>query len=489
MTRDIPYLSAIDLIDLYSARELSPVEVMDAIFDQVDRVNPVVNALVTETRELAYQQARAAEAVYRSGSPPERHLAGIPITVKDTIATRGIRTTGGSLLAKDAVPAHDAPAPARALATGAVMLGKTNTPEFGWKGETTNRVFGTTRNPWDANRTPGGSAGGAVACVSSGMGPLAIGTDGAGSIRIPAAFTGLFGFKGTFGLVPSAPNNTLETLGHIGVASRTVRDAALLLTCLVGPHPYDRLCQNSPPRDWLQATEGGTTGLRAAWTHDLGYAPVEPEVARVAREAAFAFREAGASVEEVEPRFSDPHDTSATHTSLVRTPECIVTIGKRYRGLVDPGRIEMIEEGFAMSAADMGAAIGDRARWNDSMLSLMEADFDVLLTPTVGITAFTAGIDHPHSVAGVLTPRFKWTPFTYPMNLTGQPSATVPCGVATDGLPVGLQITGRRHDDATVLRAAAAFEAIRPWEELRPSLSNLSSWSAMEESRSPSASR
>lgn len=469
---DLLYLSALELRRRYEAKDLSPVEVVDAVFEQVDRVNGALNALVTPTRELAQRQAKEAESVYVGrGRPESAPLLGIPITVKDNIATKAIRTTGGSLLTKDTVPAEDAPAPARAFAAGAVMLGKTNTPEYGWKAETTNLVFGTTRNPWNLDRTPGGSTGGGVACVATGIGPLAIGTDGVGSIRIPAAFTGLFGFKGTFGLVPSAPNGPLESLGHIGLASRHVRDAALLLTCLVGPHPRDRLSQNTPRLDWLAAVDGGVSGLRIAWSADLGYAPVEPEIVEMAQESAFAFREAGATVEEVAPGFSDPHDIcyaffAAANAGMHRDN------WEEVRDSVDPGRVEMIELGFALTAADIGAALIERARWTDDMLALMNG-YDLLLTPTMPITAFAAGVDNPEMVAGVPTPRFKWTPFTGGMNLTGQPAATVPCGLARDGLPVGLQIVGRRHEDSTVLRAAATFEAMRPWHALRPPIHDI----------------
>jgi aspartyl-tRNA(Asn)/glutamyl-tRNA(Gln) amidotransferase subunit A len=304
--------------------------------------------------------------------------------------------------------------------------------------------------------------------VASGIGPFALGTDGGGSIRIPAAYTGLVGFKATFGLVPYAPNSGLETLGHTAVLARTVRDAALLLTTIAGPDPRDRLSLNTPPTDWVAAAESGARDLRIAWSSDLGYAPVEEEAVRVAQEAAFALREVGASVEEVELDFEDPHDIVF---ALFAAANAGVHLNDwdEVRDLVDPGRIAMIEEGFRLSAADIGAALVRRARWSEKMVSFMEG-YDLLLTPTMPTTAFAAGLDGSPSVAGVPTPNLRWSPFTYGMNATGQPAVSVPCGLARNGLPLGLQLIGRRHDDATVLSAAVAFETVRPWHHLRPPL-------------------
>jgi aspartyl-tRNA(Asn)/glutamyl-tRNA(Gln) amidotransferase subunit A len=471
VANDLVYMSALELRRSYVDRKLSPVEVLDATLEHIDRVNPALNALVTPTPELARDQAKAAEAAYATGTDLDaRPLLGLPITFKDTIKTKGVRTTVGSLLHKDNVPEVDAPVVARSLGAGAVLLGKTNTPEYGFKGETTSPVFGTTRNPWNLERTPGGSSGGAAACVAAGIGPFAVGGDGAGSMRIPAAFSGVFGFKGTFGLIPDA-NGSVETLSSLGIAARHVRDAALLLSTVAGVHPRDRLSLPTPRVDWVAECQGGVKGLRIAWSRDLGYAAVEEEIAALAREAAFALAEAGATVEEVELDFDDPHDIcyalfAAGSAGDHRDNWSEVT------DIVDERRKEMVEAGFEMTGADVGAALNERVEWTEKMVGFMES-YDLLLTPTVPLTAFRAGIDHPESVAGVPMSRFKWTPYTYGMNLTGQPAATVPCGLASDGLPVGLQIVGRRHGDATVLRAAAAFESLRPWQHLRPPIEQL----------------
>jgi aspartyl-tRNA(Asn)/glutamyl-tRNA(Gln) amidotransferase subunit A len=472
---DILYSSALELRRLYEAKELSPVDVVKATFERAEEVEPVLNGLVTPTWELAEQQAVEAEAAYASGpAPADKPLLGIPITVKDTLPTKGIRSTNGTVLLKDAVPEVNASSVERALAAGAIMLGKTNTPEFGWKGETTNLLFGTTRNPWNPELTPGGSSGGAASCLASGIGPLALGTDGGGSSRIPAAFTGVFGLKCTFGLVPAAPNGALETVPHVGLMSRDVRDAALLLTTVAGVDPRDRLSQNSPAVDWLAETEKGVKGLRIAWSRDLGYAPIEDEIADLTREAAFAFAEAGAVVEEVDLDFSDPHDMcywmfAVANAGMYRNN------WDEVRELIDPGRAEMVELGFSLSGGDIGNLLIQRAQWTDKMVRFM-ASYDLLVTPAMPLTAFAAGLDHPPSVAGTPTPGFRWSPYTYGANVTGQPAASVPCGLASDGLPIGIQLLGRRHDDATVLRAAAAFEAIKPWRDVRPPLADIKSF-------------
>jgi aspartyl-tRNA(Asn)/glutamyl-tRNA(Gln) amidotransferase subunit A len=462
----VAYVSALELRRLYREHELSPVEVFHATARQIDAVNPTLNALVTPTLELALAQAEEAERAYASGHDVEsRPLLGLPITFKDTIPTKGIRTTGGSLLAKDTVPTVDAPVVARAMRSGAMMLGKTNTPEYGWKGETTSPVFGTTRNPWNPERTPGGSSGGAAVCVACGIGPFAVGGDGAGSIRIPAAFTGVFGFKCTFGLIPVG-DGSIESLSCVGLASWHVRDAALLLASLAGAHPSDRLSLPRRPVDWVAECDGNLTGLRVAWSPDLGFAPVEDEIAELARDAAFTLANAGADVQEVELDFDDPHDICYALFAAGSAGDHREN-WEAVAALVDEGRKEMVEVGFAMSGADVGAALNARAEWVAKMNGVMES-YDLVLTPTVPLTAFPAGIHHPESVNGVPTPRFTWTPFTYGMNLTGQPAASVPCGFAGDGLPVGLQIIGRRHEDTIVFRAAAAFEALRSWHDARP---------------------
>ncbi|MGH2560447.1 MAG: amidase [Thermomicrobiales bacterium] len=465
----ICWRSATELIAHYRDRSLSPVEVTDAILRRIDRLNPLLTAYITVTPELALKQARVAEAAYQPGGSPGP-LAGIPISIKDLTPTKGIRTTRGSLIDPDWVPDDDPPFVERVLAAGAVMLGKTNTPEFGWKGDSGNRIAGPTHNPWRQGRTAGGSSGGAAAAVAAGLGPLAQGSDGAGSIRIPCGFCGIFGIKPSFGLIPQYPPSAVGDLSHLGPITRTVRDAALMLTVTAGADARDRLSWTSGI-DYLTSMAGGAiAGLRVAWSPDLGYAPVEPAVREATEVAARRFIDLGCVVEEATPELLDPWDIvhpiwSAGMAGLHATNLDEV------RDKLDPGRLAVIEQGQTYSAVDLANAFQRRNTYAEGMHRFMES-YDLLLTPTLPCTAFPAGDDHPGQIAGQQTTYLNWTPFTYPFNLTGQPAATVPCGVDGDGLPVGLQIVGRWHDDVTVLRAAAAFEEVAPWAYHRPDFSD-----------------
>ena len=470
MTADeLCFLPATELRRRYRARELSPVEVVDAVLARIERLQPVLNAYVTVTADLAREQARTAERLYaREEQPPL--LLGIPVSIKDLTPTKGIRTTNGSLLTKDWVPDFDAPVVERLYAAGAVVLGKTNTPEYGWKGDTTNRVVGSTHNPWQHGRTAGGSSGGAAAAVAAGLGPLAQGSDGAGSIRIPASFCGVFGFKPSFGLIP-LPGN-VEQVGHVGPLARSVDDAALFVDAVAGPDDRDRFSQGATGIDHASAAKAGVTGLRVAWSPDLGYATVDPEVAALTERAARAFRELGCEVDEVRPDFGDPCSifeiiSATSEAGDWGTREKLADV----RALLDPGRLEHIDLGWEFSGGDLAAAYAARTAFYMKVRAFMQ-DYDLLLTPTLPITAFAIGLDHP----GRGTSRSEglcWQAFTYPFNMTGQPAASVPCGLAGNGLPVGLQIVGRWRADATVLAASRAFEELRPWRQLVPGLAEV----------------
>ncbi len=463
-TDEIAYAAATDLVRGYAAGDLSPVEVTEATLARIDRLNSSLVAFVTVTADIALAAAREAEVAYARGTAGP--LAGVPISIKDITATRGVRTTRGSLLYRDFVPDEDAPFVERVLAAGAVMLGKTNTPELGWKGDSGNRLVGPTHNPWKHGRTAGGSSGGGAAAVAAGLGPLAQGTDGAGSIRIPASFCGVFGLKPSFGLVPNYPASAVGDLAHVGPMTRTVRDAALLMNATAGADPRDRLTWSSGV-DYLTGIGNGIAGLRVAWSPDLGYASVAPGVRAAAERAAHHFEGLGCSLDEAHPDLPDPWDIEAT---IWEAAMAGVFRGRldEVRDLLDPGLLRVVERGNVLAAADLAAAQQRRAATFDAWRRFMEL-YDLLLTPTLPVTAFAAGDDEPDRTDGRtdVTP-LDWTTFTYPFNLTGQPAATVPCGFDADGLPVGLQIVGRFHDDATVLRGAAAFEAVAPWIDLKP---------------------
>ena len=463
------FTPATELAELIRLKEVSPVEVTDAVLDRIERLNPGLGAFVTVTAEAARAEAQAAEAVITRGEALGP-LGGVPISIKDLTYTGGVRTTRGSRLYADYVPDEDAPIVERVRAAGAVVLGKTNTPEFGWKGDSDNLVFGPTRNPWDRSKTAGGSSGGAGAAVAAGLGPLALGTDGAGSIRIPAAFCEIVGLKPQLWRVPNYPASSVETLAHNGPMTRTVRDAALLLGVIAGPDERDRLSLPDAGVDWLAACEGGVRGLRVAWSPDLGYAVVDPEVRAVAEGAARRFAtDLGCAVEEAHPGFADPASAIAA-LFYGGVAANLAPFSQEEHALLDPGLARALaEETAGLTAGDMVRATTTRQALWDACRRFF-ARYDLLLTPTIAVPPFPPGQEGPTEVAGRPVRRFGWTPFTYPFNLTGQPALTVPAGRTAAGLPVGLQIVGRRYDEATVLRAGAAFEATQPWAHRRPQL-------------------
>ncbi len=460
---DLTKMTATELIAGYSARAFSPVEVTRAVIERIERLNPKLNAIVTFTPELALAQATQAEEAYRTGTAGP--LAGVPITIKDLTPTKGIRTTRGALFSADWVPDYDAPFVERVYAAGAVMLGKSNTPELGWKGETSNRVFGTTHNPWRYGLTPGGSSGGAAAAVAFGLGPLAQGSDGAGSIRIPASFSGIFGHKPSFGLVAQYPPSAVGDVSHIGPMTRTVADAALLMNATAGSDARDRFSWSSGV-DYVAELEQPLPKLRIAYSRDLGVPIVEPDVAKLVDAAVAQFRELGHEVVEATPDVQDPYAVNGLLWAAGMAGAFKDNLAE-LRDSFDPGRLAMIDWVLDKTAVDVAAANYARNGYVDAMRHCM-SDYDLLLTPTLPLAAFPAGLDAPETVNGQVLKDLSWTPYTYPFNLTGQPAASVPCGFTDDGLPVGLQIVGRFHDDAGVLRAAAAFEAAMPWRDRWP---------------------
>jgi aspartyl-tRNA(Asn)/glutamyl-tRNA(Gln) amidotransferase subunit A len=437
-------VSATALLASYRRRERSPVEVTAAALDGIAQLPPRLRAFVTVTGDLAREQAVAAERAYRDGSAGP--LCGVPITIKDLLDVSGVPTGHGSLLHDEAAAGTDAPFVRAVRAAGAVIVGKTATPESGWKGETTSRLHGSTENPWRAGLTAGGSSGGAAVAAAMLPEMLHQGGDGAGSIRIPSSMCGVFGLKPSWGLVPTDPvNSGLSVQGPI---TRSVRDAALLLDVTSGTSATAVLGE-------------GVAGLRMVWTGDLGFAAVEPEVLAVCEAAAAAFTALGASLDRGHPDLPDPWPiVDAIWCANQAAPFAGGRL-QQVRDLLDSGRLPVIERGLRMTAVDLVDAQGAKARYADAWDRFMDG-CDLVLTPTLPVTAFAAGLDQPGSVAGRATEYLSWTAFTYPFNVSGQPAATVPCG-SVDGLPVGLQIVGRRGADALVLRAAAAFEAAHPW--------------------------
>jgi len=470
---DLCYTSAIELGRLIRARELSPVEVADAVLTRIERLNPKLNAYLTVTADPARELARASEGRQMKGALIGP-LDGIPYSIKDLEPTAGIRTTYGSKFFEHNIPAEDGAVAARMKASGGILLGKTNTPHFGHRDMCDNLIGPPCRNPWKLDRTSGGSSGGAGAAVASGLGPVAHGSDGAGSIRIPSALCGVFGVKPSFGRVPYHPNTDYwSARSHNGPMTRAVRDAALMLTVLAGSDPRDPLSIDAPPQDYVQACDGDLKGLKVAWSRDLGYASeaVDPEVGVIAERAAQRFSELGCAIEAPAIRWPDPREV---HKIIWQ-----VSLAARYgdRAIerpewVEPSLMQMILNAGRLSAVEYGKALAFRSVFYTAVREFFEA-YDLLLTPQMPVAAWSvdAGAnDGPNDAEGRPMSFLDRVPFMYPFNLTGQPAANVPCGFTAEGLPVGLQIVGRWHDDASVLRAAAGFEAIQPWGQHRPPL-------------------
>jgi aspartyl-tRNA(Asn)/glutamyl-tRNA(Gln) amidotransferase subunit A len=448
-------LTASELLEGFRKKTLSPVEVTQAVLARIAQLNPKLNAFCLVS-ESALEEAKASEARWTAGQP-RGLLDGVPVSIKDIILTKGWPTLRGSKTIDAKGPWNDdAPATARLREHGAVLLGKTTTPEFGWKGVTDSPLTGITRNPWNPAKTPGGSSGGAAAAVASGMGPLAVGTDGGGSIRIPCSFTGLFGIKPSFGRVPAWPLSPFGTVAHVGPMTRSVTDAALMLNVLAQPDARDWHALPYDARDWRMGLDGGVADLRIAYSPDLGYAKVDPEVAAIVKKAVSVFEELGAKVDEKHPGFTDPAPVFTTHWF---SGAAFLMKGVKNQKLVDPGLREVAAQGEKITADQLLDAQMKRGALGVHM-NLFHREYDLLLTPTLSIAAFDAGKEVADKM---LQERWTdWTPFSFPFNLTQQPAASIPCGLTKAGLPVGLHIVGPRYADALVLRAARAFETARP---------------------------
>lgn len=457
--------SLIDLADapahrlarLFGSGEASPVEACRAVLARIDRFNPEYRAFVCVDAEGALAAARASEARWL-GKSPLGPLDGVPVSIKDLILTKGLPTLRGSFTVDADQPWEvDAPVTARLREAGAVILGKTATPEFGCKGETNSPRSGFTRNPWNPARTPGGSSGGAATAVALGMGPIAVGTDGAGSVRIPAAFCGNFGLKPSFGRVPAYPLSPMGTVAHLGPHTMDVRDAALAMNVMKRPDARDWTSLPPNDDDYTAALAHGLAGLRIAWSPRLGYAQVHPEVAAGVQAAVRSLESAGACVEEVDPGFEDPLEVT---TALWFAGSWMVwnTLTPEQQARTDPDFRAQAERGSRISALEVLQLQARRVALGSHMRQFMER-YDLLVTPAVAVPAFE--IRPPGSVPMTPQAMLSWTPFSYPFNLTQQPACTVPCGLTADGLPIGMQFVGPMFRDDLVLRAAAAYEAIR----------------------------
>jgi aspartyl-tRNA(Asn)/glutamyl-tRNA(Gln) amidotransferase subunit A len=458
---DLADLSATELLAGYRARQFSPREAVDAVLARIDRHNGRLNAFLLIDAEGARAAAAVSETRWMSDTP-RGALDGVPASIKDLVLTKGWPTLRGSKTVRRDQPwTEDAPVTARLREAGAILLGKTTTPEFGWKALGDSPLTGVTRNPWNRDHTPGGSSAGAAAAVASGMGPLAIGTDGGGSIRIPSSFSGIFGIKPTFGRVPAYPLSAFGTVAHVGPMTRTVADAALMLTVLAGFDDRDPWAVPRHHRDFSAGLDLGVKALRIGYSPTLGYARhVDTDVRAALDRAADRFAALGAIVEAVDPGFSDPRDAFMTLWTS-GAAKVIADIPEPDRAQMDPGLLASARLGAAKSAIDYLAADAIRTELGQVMIRFHRR-YDLLLTPTVAVPARRIGEDRADPTW------IDWTPFSFPFNMTRQPAATVPCGLTKSGLPIGLQLVGRHHQDDLVLRAARAYEAAHPFT--RPQL-------------------
>ena len=462
MTTDLTQLPAHALLDMYKRGETSPVEVTQAVLTRTARVNPQINAFSLLDEKSAMASAKESEIrwqAHRKSASPVGTLEGVPATIKDLILTQGWPTLRGSRT----VDPHqawdvDAPVTARLREAGAVLLGKTTTPEFGCKGETNSPATGITRNPWNLNKTPGGSSGGTAAAVAAGLGPIGVGTDGAGSVRIPAAFCGNFGLKPSFGRVPAYPLSPFGSVAHLGPHTMSVMDAALMMNVMKRPDARDWTSLPYDPVDYTSGLNDGIKGLRIAYSPTLGFAQnVHPEIASAVADAVKVLESLGAHVEQIDPGFEDPLDIT-TGLWFLGAWTVWNTLTAAQQSVADPDFKAEAELGARLTALEI-QQLNQRRGVLGSMMRQFMQGFDLLVTPAVAVPAFDAlpAGHSPLSPASML----GWTPFSYPFNLTQQPASTIPCGLTQDGLPMGLQFVGPMFGDALVLRASKAYENTR----------------------------
>jgi aspartyl-tRNA(Asn)/glutamyl-tRNA(Gln) amidotransferase subunit A len=464
---DLAFTPATELAAMIRQKAISPVEVMQATLSRIDVLEPKVNAFAYLAADAAMAAAKQAEAALMGGAPIGR-LHGIPATIKDLAITADMPTQSGSLIMQGFQPTEDTPLVPRLRAQGAIILGKTTTSEFGWKGVSQSPLTGITSNPWKPGYNAGASSAGAGAAAAAGFGPLHQGSDGAGSVRMPSHFCGIFGLKPTYGRVPYHPVGAGDLTSHIGPMTRTVADSALMLEVMAGPHPLDHTTCEAGPAPYLQRLDEGIAGKRIAYSPDMGVARVDPDVAALVKAAVDRFAALGAIVEEV------PLPWAAEGPELIRffwtahTARHLPRLAE-WESKMDPGLVACVKAGAGTTMTDYQimrerkhAYIAAAHRWFQ--------DWDFLLTPAVSVAAFPADRLIPEHWPQHDWDWVQWAEFSYPFNFTGNPAASVPCGFTADGLPVGLQIVGKRFDDLGVLQASAAFERVAPWADKRPPL-------------------
>ena len=469
---NLAFAPASELREMIGEKQVSPVELTALYYERIDRLDSQLHAYLTLCRDEAMQAARDAESAVMRGDDLGA-LHGVPISIKDLELTKGVRTTSGSLVFKDRIPDEDSIVVERVKASGAIVLGKTNTPEFGHRGTTENKLGDACRNPWNTERTPGGSSGGAAAALAAGLCAISTGSDGGGSVRIPASFCGLYGIKPTQGRVPRyggrAAPVVANQLSQSGPITRTVKDSAILLQALAGPDARDAGSLRDTPADYLAALDRDVSGLRIGWSPDFGYAAVDPDVVDVCGEAAQVFGELGCKVSDSGFALDAPQEAFRVLFAVNTYASLGYLLHEHGDDLTEYFRANM-EYAATLTAADYARALGELDAVKAQFDKYFD-EFDLLLSPTMAVPAFEIE-QHPTTIGGQeVDPFFGYLPFTYPINAIGHTAASVPCGFSSDGMPIGLHIVGRHGDEETVLAASAAFERAMPWADNRPPVS------------------
>ena len=468
MTDDLCFTPATELAQLIQSKALSPVELIDAVLARIEACEPRINAFATLTAERAREGARRAEAALMQGDA-EGALFGLPVTIKDLTETAGIPTERGSYAWEGYVPTVDAPVVTRLAEAGAISLGKTTISEFAWTGVSWSPPTGITSNPWKDGYNAGASSAGAAAAAAAGYGPLHQGSDGAGSIRMPSHFCGTFGIKPTYGRVPNWPVPNNDQISHVGPMTRTVADAALMLKAMAGPHPWDHTSLEAEPADYPARLEDGIAGLKVAFSPDLGHARVDPDVAALVQSTAEAFQSLGCTVDGPTIPFGPDGPEIVRTTWPMQLNAAYRHYFDEFEDRMDPGLVACIRSVGGMTGTDYLKMRARKLAYVEAVHRFFE-EWDLLLTPTVSVAAFPADRQQPEHWPSHPWDWIVWAEFSYPFNFSGNPAASVPCGFTDAGLPVGMQIVGKRFAELSVLQAARAFEQARPWADRRPPL-------------------
>lgn len=469
---DLAYASATELAEAVRNQQTSPTEIAEAMLRRIEDVNPRINAYVYLDADAVRARARELEAALTRGDDLGA-LHGVPYSIKDLTAVAGIPLTFGMVPLKDQIAPADAPIARRLREAGGLFLGKTNTPESGYYGVTDNHLFGPTQNPWKPGSIAGGSSGGAAAAVAAGLGPLAEGSDGGGSVRIPASCCGVFGLKPALGRIPQTIlESRFLTFAYHGPITRTVADAALMLSVVEGQDAADPLSLPGSGGDYAEEIRKDIEGWRVAWSPDLGFAQVDAEIAAICGDAARVFEALGCKLEPSDPGWESPEEAMWKGLwAPAYAAELDMLDWTSLKGQVDDQLVELVEYGASLSGAEIARADAFRGRMWDRFSSWFQ-DYDLLLCPTLCVEPFPNGQFAPDALLDQPLHRqlLGWL-LTYPFNMLGTtPAASVPCGFTAGGLPVGLQIVGHPYAEAAVLRAAACFERARPWAGQRPTL-------------------